>query len=54
MENIRNRMDFRMPTTPEAYEKLVAKPNYNYTTYFGGDETSNNHELAAVHLNKTE
>jgi hypothetical protein len=54
MENIRHRVDVRLVTDGDKYERLIAKPTYNYTTYFGGEETDENYELAAVHIHKRE
>ena len=47
MENIRNRQDIKLVTTPEQAAKLINRPNYKKRTIFSED-------LAAIHMGKTE
>ena len=47
MENIRNRQDIKLVTTPEQAAKLINKPNYKSRTIFCEN-------LAAIHMGKTE
>jgi hypothetical protein len=47
MENVRNRINVRLKTKPEAIQKLINKPNFKGATQFGNN-------LTAVHMAKTE
>ena len=47
MENVRNRVDIRLKTSAEQYERMLRLTNYKSTTIFSEN-------LAAVHMLKTE
>jgi hypothetical protein len=47
LENVRNRIDVKLKTTPESIQKLINKPTFKGATQFGNN-------LTAVHMSKTE
>ena len=50
MENIRNRVNVKLVSSPEKFKKLVAKPNYESRKILNDNDNEN---LVSVHMKKT-